>query len=330
MVRYLLARARQILCVAGLVMTGAQAQTPATQNWPTRPIKMLIPLAAGSANDTIARIVAEKMSETLGQPIVIENQPGASGLVGMRAGARAEPDGYTILAVNDSIMTMLPNLKSEAGYDPVADFAPVTQMATVNFGFVAHTGFAASTISELIELARKTPGVIDYASGGPGSPQHIGMELFQWKAGVKLNHTPYRGVTQAFNDVLAGHVPVMIVGFPAPIQFVASGKLKLLAVTSAQRSKLFPATPTVMEANVLDFDFSTWGGIIAPARTPSTILARLNQAAIAALRDPVVAKRVTDLGFDIIANQPAEFTASIKSGLQRYGELSRAANIKID
>ena len=308
----------------------AGATIAVAQTWPSRPIRILIPLAAGSAVDTVARIVAEKMSEDLGQPITIENQPGASGLVGMRAGARAEPDGYTLLAVNDSITTMLPNLKSDAGYDPVADFAPITQMAAINFGFVAHPSFAPSNVQELIALARQKPGAVDFGSGGPGSPQHVAMELFMWKTGVKLNHTPYRGVTFAFNDVLGGHVPTMIVGFPAPNQFVPAGKLKLLAVTSAQRSKVFPDAPTVAESGVPGFEFSTWAGLVAPARTPPAIIARLNQAAVKAIREPALAKRLTDLGYDVIANQPEAFSQSIKSGLQRYGELSRAANIKID
>ena len=231
--------------LSGVCIALACAASACAQSWPARPLRMIIPLAAGSANDTIARIVAEKMSEDLGQPIVVENQPGASGLIGMRAGARADPDGYTILAVNDSIMTMLPNLKADAGYDPVADFAPVTQMATVNFGFVAHAAFAPSTIPEFIAHARANAGKVDFASGGPGSPQHMGMELFMWKAGVRLNHIPYRGVTPAFNDVVAGHVPTMIVGFPAPIPFVQSGKLKMIAVTAARRSRNFPDVATV-------------------------------------------------------------------------------------
>ena len=322
-----MARGSWILAAALMAFA---CSAPRAQTWPARPIKLLIPLAAGSAVDTVARIVTEKMSEELGQTFVIENQPGASGIVGMRAGARAEPDGYTVLAVNDSITTMLPNLKSDAGYDPVRDFAPVTQMAAINFGFIAHPSFAPSTIRELLELARQKPGSIDFGSGGPGSPQHVAMELFMWKTGVKLNHTPYRGVTFAFNDVVAGHVPTMIVGFPAPNQFVPAGRLKLLAVTSARRSKVFPDAPTVEEAGVPGFEFSTWAGLVAPARTPPEIVARLNAAAVRAINDPAMTKRLVDLGYDVIANTPEQFSQSLRAGLQRYGELARAASIKID
>lgn len=315
---------------AAAVLLAGFAAPARAQTYPARPIKLLIPLAAGSAVDTVARLVAEKMGEDLGQPIFVENQPGASGLLGMRAGARAEPDGYTILAVNDSIMTMLPNLKTDVGYDPLGDFAPITQMAAINFGFIAHPSFAPTSIAGLIEYARAKPGVIDYGSGGPGSPQHVAMELFMWKTGTLLNHTPYRGVTPAFNDVVGGHIQTMIVGFPAPNQFVQTGAIKLLAVTSERRSRVFPDTPTVAEAGVPGFEFSTWAGLIAPSRAPPAVLERLNSAALKALRDPALAKRLTSLGYDVIGNQPQEFTAALKSGLQRYGELSRAANIKID
>ncbi len=314
-----------VALAAGLMTAPASAQT-----WPQRQIKLLIPLAPGSAVDTVARLVAEKMSDDLGQPIVVENQPGAAGLLGMRAGARAEPDGYTILAVNDSITTMLPNLKPDAGYDPLTDFVPITQMAAINFGFVAHPTFGPSNIRELIALAKAKPNEVDFASGGLGSPQHVAMELFMWKTGTRMNHTPYRGVTFAFNDVLAGHVPTMIVGFPAPNQHVPSGKMKLLAVTSAQRSKVFPDVPTVAEQGVEGFEFSTWAGLVAPARTPSAIVDRLNEAAVKALRDPALNRKLTDLGYDVRGTKPAEFSEAIRSGLQKYNELIKAVKIKID
>jgi tripartite-type tricarboxylate transporter receptor subunit TctC len=318
--------------VIGLITTGmalpAMAQNAAP--WPNRQIKLLVPLAPGSAVDTVARLVTEKMSEDLGQPIVVENMPGAAGLLGMRTGARAEPDGYTIMAVNDSITTMLPNLKADVGYDSLNDFAPITQMAAINFGFVAHPSFGPKNIRELIALAKEKPGSVDFASGGLGSPQHVAMELFMWKTGTRMNHLPYRGVTFAFNDVLSGHVPTMIVGFPAPNQHMPAGKIKLLAVTSAQRSKVFPDVPTVAEQGVEGFDFSTWAGLIAPARTPQPIIERLNASAVKALRDPALNKKLIELGYDVLGNQPEDFRNAIRSGLQKYAELTKAVGMKLD
>ncbi len=318
-----------IAAITGILCLAAAGAANA-QKYPDRPIHMIVPLAAASAVDVAARLVADKMGEDLGQSIVIDNQPGASGLLGMRTGARAAPDGYTILGVNDSILAMLPTMKDEVGYDPVADFAPITELVTVNFALIANPAFPVSNVQELIALAKEKPGTINYGSGGPGSPQHVAMELFMRATGIKLNHVPYRGVTPAFNDVVGGQVPVMIVGLPAPNEFVAMGKLKLLAITSAKRSPVFPNTPTIAEQGVPGFDFTTYGAFIAPAKTPPDIVARLNQSAVKAMHDPAVAKKLTDLGFEVIANTPAEFSVALKNGLSKYGELAKAANIHLD
>jgi tripartite-type tricarboxylate transporter receptor subunit TctC len=316
--------------VAGVCAVMALSGAAGAQTYPDRPIHMIVPLAAASAVDVAARLVADKMSGDLGQSIIIENQPGASGIAGMRAGARAAPDGYTILGVNDSIMAMLPNMKDEVGYDPVADFAPITQIVTVNFAFIANPSFAPNNIQELIALAKQKPGSIDYGSGGPGSPQHVAMELLMNATGIKLNHVPYRGVTPAFNDVVGGHIPMMITGLPAPNEFVAMGKLKLLGITSGKRSPVFPNTQTIAEQGVPGFDFTTYGAFVAPAKTPPQIIARLNQSAVKAMRDPSVAKKLTDLGFEVIANSPADFTKNLKEGLAKYGDLAKAAHIHLD
>ena len=209
---------RAVIGAGALGGLGAWPRFAMAQAWPDHPIRMIVPLAAASAVDVAARLVADRMSEDLGQSIVVENQPGASGIGGMRTGARAPADGYTILGVNDSIMAMLPNMKDDVGYDPVADFAPITQLVTVNFALIANPAFPASNLRELVELARQKPGAIDYGSGGPGSPQHVAMELLMRDTGIKLNHVPYRGVTPAFNDVVGGHIPLMITGLAPVLQ----------------------------------------------------------------------------------------------------------------
>jgi tripartite-type tricarboxylate transporter receptor subunit TctC len=307
----------------------AMAPKAWAQAYPARPVRVIIPLAPAGASDVALRLVLDEMARDLGQSFVVENQPGASGLVGMRSGARAVPDGYTILGVNDSILTMLPAMKDDAGYDPLVDFVPVTQLVKINFALIAHPSFAPSNVKELIALAKEKPGVVDYGSGGPGSPQHVAMELLMHATGIKLNHVPYRGVAQAFNDVVGGHVPLMITGLPAPNDLIATGKLKLLGITSATRSAVFPNQPTVSEQGVAGYDFTTYAGLVAPAKTPAPIVEQLNKLALKAVQTPAVQKRLTDMGFDVIANSSSDFSAVIKDGLAKYSNLSKVANIRL-
>jgi tripartite-type tricarboxylate transporter receptor subunit TctC len=250
-------------------------------------------------------------------------------MIGMRTGARAVPDGYTILGVNDSIMTMLPTMKDDVGYDPVADFAPITQVVRINFALIAHPSFPANNVQEVIAMAKAKPGAVDYASGGLGSPQHVSMELLMHATGIKLNHVPYRGVAQAFNDVVGGHVPLMITGLPAPNELINTGKLKLLGITSAARSAVFPNQPTISEQGVAGYDFTTYAALVAPAKTPSTIVEQLHQSAIKAMQMPAIQKRLTEMGFEVIANSSADFAAVLKEGIEKYGTLSKVANIRL-
>lgn len=316
----------------GALSAGALAALPAgsrAQAYPARPIRVIIPLAAAGASDVAIRMILDEMGRELGQTFVVENQPGASGLVGMRSGARATADGYTILGVNDSIMTMLPTMKDDVGYDPLADFSPITQLVRINFGLIAHPSFAARNVTDLIAMAREKPGSIDYASGGPGSPQHVAMELLTHATDIKLNHVPYRGVAQAFNDVVGGHVPVMITGLPSPNEFIRKGQLNLLGITSAQRSPVFPDQSTIAEQGVAGYDFTTYAALVAPARTPRDIVAQLNASAIKATNAPSVHKRLVGMGFEIIANSSAEFADALKEGLAKYSKLSKVANIRL-
>jgi tripartite-type tricarboxylate transporter receptor subunit TctC len=300
------------------------------QNYPVKPIRMLIPLAAGSAVDVVARIVAAKMSETLGQNIIVENEPGAAGLLGMRTGAKAAPDGYTLLAVNDSVITMLPNMKKDAGYDPFKDFVPVTQIVGIQWVLAANPAFPAKSVKELIALAREKPGTIDYASGGYGSPQHIAGEMFQRAVNVQLTHVPYKGVTPAVTDVVGGHAPIVFTALSTVAPFMADNRIRVLATTSASRMPQLPDVPTMQEAGVPGYKFGTWAAILAPAKTPPEIVAKLNAAAIAALRDPAIKKRLVDLGYDVIGNSPEELAAFMKQEYARTGDLIRAANIHIE
>jgi tripartite-type tricarboxylate transporter receptor subunit TctC len=267
------------------------------------------------------------MGEQLGQRPYVEAMPGAAGLIGMRTGARAAPDGYTVIAPNDSVLTMLPNMKADAGYDPFTDFLPVTQLVGIPLGLIANPSFLAKDVADLIRMAKEKPGAISYASGGPGSPQHIGMELFMRAAGITMTHVPYRGVTPAVQDVVGGQVPIMLTAMSAVPALLPDKRVRLMAATTAQRLPLFPDTPTLAET-LPGFAFSAWCAFLVPAKTSPDVVAKLNAATRAALNDPAVSKRLTELGFVVAPSTPAELGAYMKAEYTRTGNLIKEANIK--
>jgi tripartite-type tricarboxylate transporter receptor subunit TctC len=328
-----MARINRRQAMQGAAALAASALAPVTgalaQTYPDRLMKMLIPLGAGSAVDVVARIVAEKMAEILAQPIVVENQAGAAGLIGMRVGAKAKPDGYTFLAVNDSVMTMLPNMHKEPGYDPLKDFVPITQLVFVNWALVAHPSAGINTVADLLTMAKAQPDTLTFASGGIGSPQHVAMEIFMKATGIKVRHVPYKGAAQGLNDVVSGHVALGFIGLPTPNEFIKNGQLKLVGQASAKRLPMFADYPTIGET-VKDFTFYSSGNLVAPAGTPPEVIAKLNTTAVAALNTPAVKDKLTGLGYEIVANSPDAFAAALKSDFARMGEIIRSANIKID
>lgn len=291
------------------------------QDYPRRPIRVLEPLAAGSAVDVVTRIVADRMGRILGGSLFVDNQPGAAGLLGMRAGAHAAPDGYTILAVNDSVVTVLPNIRTDAGYDPRKAFVPIVQMVRIHWALVASPSLGAATLTQFIAAAKAKPGAIDFASGGQGSPQHIAMELLMRAAGIKLQHVPFRGTTPALNEVVADHIPVMFTALPTPLPFLADHRLTILGVADPKRLPTLPDTPTLAESGLPGFEFTAWGALLAPAGTPPEIVAKLNAAANAALTDPEVAHQLVDLGYEVVGGPPTA------QDYQAKGDILRAANI---
>jgi len=324
-----MARAIWACLIACAITACAIASSPLrAETYPDRPIKLLVPLAAASAVDVVARLVADKMSDILGQRLFVENQPGAAGLIGMRAGARAAPDGYTVIVANDSVLTMVPNLKSDAGYDPLTDFVPVTQLAGIPLGLIANPAFPAKTVADLITLARDKPDSVNYASGGTGSPQHVAMEFFMRAANVRMTHVPYRGATAAVNEIVAGHVPVGFTAMSSVFPLLPDNRVRLLAVSTAARVPKIPDAPTVAEAGVPGFGFGAWCALLLPAKTPPDIVAKLNAAAVLALKDPAVNARLVDLGFVVVGDAPDQLAAFLRAEFARTGDLIRAANIK--
>jgi tripartite-type tricarboxylate transporter receptor subunit TctC len=326
--------ARHALVIATLTFSGAliatNAAAQASTNYPNRPIKMIVPLAAGSAVDNAARIVAQKMSQNMGQSIVIENQPGASGLIGADHVAKAAPDGYTLGGFNDSIMTMLPQLKPNMPWDIIKDFAPISLVATVEWGLVANNDVPYKNAAGLVAAAQKAPGQINYGSGGNGSPQHIAMALFAAQTGINVAHVPYKGATQAAVGVAAGEVPVAFQGLATVATLVKGGKLKLIAVTTKNRLAQFPEVPTISESGLAGFEFNSWFGMMAPAGTAPEIIARLNAEVVKALGDPDVQAKLNAQGLSPRGSSASELGATTRDQLARYGRLFKQANIKAD
>ena len=321
----LAARLAAVLVLA-LVPLAVAAQAP----YPSRPIRMIVPLAAASAVDNAARIVAQKMSANMGQQVVVENQPGASGQIGADRVAKSPPDGYTIGGFNDSIMTMLPNMGTTLPWDILRDFEPVSLVATIEWGLVANNATPYRSAADLVAAARANPGKIDYGSGGNGSPQHIAMALFAASAGVKMTHVPYKGASQAATGVAAGDVPVAFQGLATVAGLVRGGKLRLLGVATKERLPQFPDAPTVSESGMPGFEFSSWFTVMAPAGTPKEVVARLHAEIAKALDDPEVRARLIDQGLTPRGTTPEALAAATREQLARYGRLFREAGIRAD
>jgi tripartite-type tricarboxylate transporter receptor subunit TctC len=317
---------RMLAALALCTTLNASAQT----GYPNRPIHMIVPLAAASAVDNAARIVAQRMSMNMGQQIVIENLPGASGLIGAERVAKSAPDGYTIGGFNDSIMTMLPNLYPKMPWDILKDFEPVSLVATVEWGLVANNNAPYKNAGDLIAAAKAEPGKIFYGSGGNGSPQHIAMALFASNAGITLTHVPYKGATQAALDVASGHVQVAFQGIATVASLVRGGKLKLIGVTTPARLPQFADVPTVAESGLPGFEFNSWFAVMAPAGTPAEIVARLNAEIAKALADAEVREKLTAQGLTIRGTSAQELGTATRDQLAKYARLIKQSNITLE
>ncbi len=297
------------------------------QSYPQKPIKLIVPLAAGSAVDNAARIVMQKVAANMGAAIAIENQAGAAGLIGADRVAKSAPDGYTLGGFNDSIMTMLPNLQAKMPWDILKDFEPISLVATVEWGVVVPSDSPIKTAADLIAAAKKSPGQLNYGSGGNGSPQHIAMALFASQAGVQLTHVPYKGATQAAVGVAGHEVQVAFQGIATVSSLIKAGKLRLIAVTTPKRLPQFPDVPTVSESGLSGFEFNSWFAMMAPAGTPKPIVEKLHAEISKALADPSIKEQLFGLGLSPRGTTPDQLAADLKTQFARYGNLIRQANI---
>jgi tripartite-type tricarboxylate transporter receptor subunit TctC len=319
---------RLMQLAAGALLLGLALGCGA-QQYPEKPILMLMPLQAGSAVDVMVRIVAQKMSESMGRPIVIENQPGAAGMIGAERVKRAAPDGYTVGVLNDSILTMIPNIRP-VPYDPLKDFAPVGVVAGITWVLVANNDLPAKTVTELVALAKSRPGRIDYSSGGNGSPQHVAMEAFKAATDTYMVHIPYRGATQAALDVISNQVQVHFSAVSIVLPHIRAGRMRALGVPSAERSSLLPDVPTMAQAGVPGFEWRTWASLVLPAGAPRPLVERLNAELVKAIAAPDVREKLITQGLEPIGSKPETVTQWTQDGLKRMRGIVDRAGIKAE
>lgn len=308
----------------------AAAGRARAQAYPAKPITMLLPLTVGSAGDVALRLVAQRMSERLGQPIVIENQPGAAGLVGTERIARAAPDGYLLGGVGDSILNFAANLAPKLNFDPVEGLQPVGLVANIPWVLAVHSGFRAKTLTDFVAAAKAEPGRIDYASTGMGSASHIGMEMFAAQAGIRMNHVPYKGATPAANDVAGGQVAAVFAAVSVVLPHIRSGRMLALGVPADRRSALLAEAPTFAEAGLPGFDFVTWVGLVAPRGTPRAAVDRINAEIAHALQDAGIRERLLAQGLEPATSTPEQLGERMRTGHARVAKIIRDNNIKAE
>jgi tripartite-type tricarboxylate transporter receptor subunit TctC len=307
------------------VCTVAQAQA-----WPSKPIKYIVPFAAGGTTDILGRMVGAKLSEALGQPVVVENRPGAAGALGAELLAKSPPDGYTIGGGTISSHAINVSLYSKLPYDPIKDFTPITMLATLPNMLVVHPSLGVNNVAELIVLLKANPNKYSFGSAGNGTSQHMSGEMFKTIAGVQMQHVPYRGSGPMIPDLLGGVISMSFENMTTAYPPAKSGKLKALAVTSGKRSFAAPEVPTMQEAGLAGYDISSWQAMFAPAGLPKDILDRLYAETVKALRAPDVAKRLQELGLDAGGMRPEELAALIRADIPKLGKIVRDSGAKVD
>ena len=320
---------RVVSFAAALVVAAALAPSTApAQDFPTRPIRMVIAFPAGGPTDFVGRLLADKLKDLLPQPVLVENKPGANGAIGADFVAKAEPDGHTIFLSTVGAITITPHMRDNLPYNTLRDFAPVTLVVRNTTVLVVRADHPANSAKDLAALAKAKPGTIPFASTGVGSTTHLAMELYQTAAGIKFVHVPYRGAAPALTDLLGGQVQAFFADATVLMPQIKAGKVKPLGAASKARNPLLPNVPTFAEQGYPDTDSGNWYGLLAPAKTPPAVIARLNAAFVAAINDPVVKDKLVQSGAVPVANTPAEFGQHLKDELERWGKVVREKGIK--
>ena len=313
--------------VAGAAAFLSMGMQGAFAQFPTKPIHFVSPWAPGGANDILARAIGNEISKTLGQAVIVENKPGASGTTGTAAVAKSPADGYTITLGSTPSYATAPSMYPALSYDPIKDFAPVTLVARVSNLLVVHPSVPATSVKELIAHAKANPGKLNFSSVGSGSTPHLSAELFKMLAGVDMNHVPYKGTAPALVDLIAGRVELAFEGTPALLPHVRANSLRVLGITSAKRSPLLPEVPSISET-LSGFDVNVWYAVFAPAGTPPDVVKRLNNAIVASLRTPVLSKQLGDLGAELVGSTPEELGTYLRVETAKWEKVIRTAQIK--
>lgn len=305
------------------------AVTASAQPFPTKPIKIVVPFPAGGTVDFFARVISTKLSEALGQSVLVENRAGAGGNIAAEAVAKAAPDGYTLL-MGSEIIAINTSLYSKIGYDPVKDLAPITLVGTVPNILIVHPSLPVNSVNDLIALAKKTPGKISFASTGQGTSTHLSSELFKLMANVDMLHIPYKGGPPAIADLISGQVNMMFINMPTGITHVRSGKAKIIAVSSIKRVSQLPDVPTVDQAGVKGFETSAWSGLYAPAGTPVDIINRLNAEVVKILKQPSVREQLMAQGAEPVGDSPEEFSRFTLAEISKWAKIIKISGAKVD
>jgi tripartite-type tricarboxylate transporter receptor subunit TctC len=314
---------KTILLILGLLAGTAQA-------FPTKPVRIIVAFPPGGGTDIVARLLAPRLTDLWGQAVVVENRAGASGTIGTEAAARADADGHTLFMATMGNMTANQHLYPKMAVDPLRAFAPVTKVVDVHFVFIANPALPASSVRELIELAKNRPGELPYSSSGPGGAPHLAVELFKRQAGIDLTHVPYKGSGPGMNDLLGGRVMMTMDSLLQSLPHIKGGRLRALAVLGPKRSALLPDVPTMSEAGVTGYALTNWFGLLAPAGTPKETLSKIHADVTKSLRDPDIQKKISDMGADVVGNSPEEFGAAMRAESAQWAEIIRSANIKVE
>jgi hypothetical protein len=315
------------LCLGGVVSLSSQAK--AALSYPTKPIRIVVGFAAGGPGDLFARLIGQFLNAAWGQPVVVDLRPGATGNIGADVVAKSSPDGYTLYLPSFSI-AVNPSLYKNLSYNLISDFSPVCQFAEAAHVIVLHPNVPAKTLQQLLQLIRKEPRGLNFASAGNGTSSHLAGELVNMMAGVKLNHIPYKGMSPAHNDVIGGQVPLIFDNVSTALGAIKSGRLRAIAVSSAQRQPQLPEVPTLSESGIPGYEITAWYGLLAPAQTSELIVNQLHQQISQSLKEPATRERVNLLGAEVADKNPAAFQAHLKSEMTKWGKVVKAAAIKLD
>jgi len=312
-----------VSCVLALVTAGAVE----AQSYPARTVRLIVPFAAGGSTDIIGRTVGQKLNELWGHPVVVDNRPGGSTVIGTDIVAKSPPDGYTLL-VTPAPFTIVPSLAARLPYDPAKDFEPITLINTTPLVVVVNPGVPARSVKELIALAKSKPGALNFGSSGSGGSNHLAGELFNAMAGVKMVHIPYKGNAPALTDLVGGHVDLVFNGLTSALPFIKSGRLRALAVTSLNRAGALPDLPTLSESGLKGFQAVAWNGLTAPARTPKDVILKINADVLKVVKAPELIERLKAEGSDPVGNTPGEYAAFLRDEIAKWRKVIQFAGVK--